>query len=115
MATEKQIENDILTYLNGSKLGFFWKNNSIGVYDPVKKVFRKPKNKFLINGVSDILGVLNNGQICCIEVKTPKTKKNTSDNQKHFLSAIKLHGGCCGVAWDIESAVEIITNSMSMQ
>lgn len=109
---EKDIENQILDYLTKSDLGFFWKCNIIGVFDPVRKVYRKPKNKYLINGVSDILGVRSDGIFCAIEVKTPKTKKNVSEAQKRFLDNVLDNGGRAGVAWDVESALVIVTGDL---
>lgn len=95
MQPEKLIENAILERLSYVKDGFFWKSNTIGVYDPVKKVFRKSRSKYLINGVSDILGVYQ-GRFVAIEVKTAKGR--VSENQKRFIDNINKHGGLAFVA-----------------
>ena len=79
----------------------FWKNNSGGVYDARKATFRKAKSKFLINGVSDILGIMN-GRFIAIEVKRPSTRKNVSRDQQSFLDKINQLGGLAFVATSIE-------------
>lgn len=65
---EDVIEHDILVYLYGLRIGFFWKNLSTGYFDG--KAFRKQASPFAINGVPDILGVVN-GMLIGFEVKAP--------------------------------------------
>jgi hypothetical protein len=96
--TEKQIENAILDYL-ALLPGCYWKNNTVGVYDPIKRVHRKP-GKHHRNGVSDILGVDGSGRFIAIEVKTPKGR--VSDNQKLFIEDINRCGGKAFVARSVD-------------
>ena len=96
--SEKEIENAILDYL-AYVPGVYWKNNTVGVYDPIKKVHRKP-GKHHRNGVSDILGVDATGRFVAIEVKTSKGR--LSDNQKKFIEDINNNGGLAFVARSIE-------------
>lgn len=96
--TEKEIENAILDYL-AFLPGCYWKNNTVGVYDPIKKVHRKP-GKHHRNGVSDILGVDGSGRFIAIEVKTVKGR--VSENQKLFLEDINKHGGLGFVARSVD-------------
>ena len=96
--TEKEIENSILAYLQTQK-GFFWKNNTVGVYDPVKKTFRR-QSKYCINGVADILGVTPGGRFVAIECKSKKGK--ASKAQEHFLSMVSNFGGLGFIARSIE-------------
>ena len=98
--TEKEIEKSILQYLEFLPNCYAWKNNSVGVFDPTKKVFRKSKNKFAINGVSDILGVYK-GRFLAIEVKTPQNKKRTQE-QNDFIEQIKKNDGIAFYATSIE-------------
>ena len=64
---EKPIENQILNLLK--LLGVYcWKNQSVGIYDKAKGVYRKSNNKHHINGVADIIGVIS-GRFLAIEVK----------------------------------------------
>lgn len=111
MIKEIDIQNSILAYLNAIGI-FCWRNNSVGVYDPTKKLFRKPMGKYQINGVSDILGIIkrpinqtnSNGLYAsiflAIEVKSEKGR--VSDSQKEFLNNIESRGGVAFVARSIE-------------
>jgi len=108
MATpEKAIETSILRYLNTLPGGFFWKNNQTGVWDPKRKVFRKSKNIYAINGVADILGCYH-GKFIAIEVKSEKGR--LSDSQKRFIENIEKVGGIAFVARGAKEAAEKIKN-----
>ena len=100
-ASEKQIETAILRYLELLPECFAWKNNSVGIYDPIRKVYRRTRNRFAINGVADIIGIYK-GRFLAIEVKTPKTKNRVSEDQRRFLDNISGHGGIAFVATGIE-------------
>lgn len=89
--SEKDVENVILEYLYFRGI-FAWKNQSTGVFDTQKKCFRKSNNKFHINGTADILGILLDGRMLCIEVKSPSNKKRPED-QKRFLDKVNELGG----------------------
>jgi penicillin-binding protein-related factor A (putative recombinase) len=97
---EKEIETSILQYLSILPECFAFKNQSIAVFDPTKKTFRKAKSKFLINGTSDILGVFR-GKFLAIEVKRPSNKVRSAD-QDNFIENIKIHGGVAFYATSIE-------------
>lgn len=97
---EKEIETSILQYLEILPECFAFKNQSVAVFDPSKKIFRKAKSKFLINGTSDILGVYKS-RFLAIEVKRPSNKKRNTD-QDHFIENIKIHGGIAFYATSIE-------------
>lgn len=101
---EKAIENAILKYLN-MKGCFAFKVNTMGVYDPVRKIYRKNNNPFLHLGTADILGVYK-AQFFAIEVKTPETKNRVTDNQSLFLERVVQHGGIGAVLYDLNGAVE---------
>lgn len=104
--SEKDIENNILHFLN-SFLGIFcWKNQSTGIYDPVKKIYRKSNNKHHIKGTSDILGVVS-GRFLAIEVKS---KTGTlSPEQKEFILRVNEEGGIAFVARSIQDVVTNLT------
>ena len=95
---EKVIENDILRFLNGIGV-FCWKNQSVGVYDPARKVFRRKYNRYHINGTSDILGIYQ-GKPLAIEVKSDRGV--VSDEQKKFIFLFKEHGGIAFVARSVD-------------
>ena len=114
--SEKIIENQILTYLNNKKI-FAWKNNSTGVFDPRKGIFRKSRNPHHINGVSDILGVID-GHFLAIEIKKPYLSKKTgqfkyrtqeeleklaTDDQVKFVNRVKSLGGIAFFADSIDT------------
>ena len=97
--SEKEIENSILDYLKTQK-GYFWKNQSVGVWDNVKKTYRKPNNRHHVRGTSDILGCLPCGRFCAIEVKSKRGR--TTEAQDKFLQVVSDLGGKAFVARSIE-------------
>lgn len=101
--TEKQIEIQILQMLRLCNV-FCWKMDRQGTFDPKLKSFRTNRNPFKIKGVSDILGILPNGQFLAIEVKSEKGK--LSKEQQAFLDNVKLNGGVGVVAKNISQVVE---------
>ena len=94
---EKVIENAILDYLLMVD-GLFFKIQNVGIYDPIRKTFRKPSRHHKA-GVSDILGVLR-GRFIAIEVKTPTGR--LSKSQAKFLDEVKANGGLALVARSVE-------------
>lgn len=103
MSMEKKIENEILDYLNRQPDVLAWKNNSTGIYDPKAKTFRK-KSRFDINGVPDVL-VLSKFGFFAIEVKTPETIGDASDEQKAFLRKAHRLGIPVSVCCSLSEAV----------
>ncbi len=101
---EKEIENLILDYLS-YRPGYYWKNQSVGIYDPTKRKFRKSNNRHHVLGVADILGVKSDGQFVAIEVKTKKGR--LSENQKAYLQKVADNGGLSFVARSIEDVKEM--------
>lgn len=99
MTPEKRIEMQVCSWLK-YKGYFFWKNESHGVWDPIRKAFRSNKNPYRIKGVSDILGVMAGGKILAIEVKS-KTGR-VSPEQTVFLKLVNACGGKGFVARSIE-------------
>ena len=100
---EKEIENQILDFLDHVPECFAWKNQNTGVYDPTRKAFRKSHSKHQFKGVSDILGVYK-GKFLAIEVKQPK--KKLTDHQQNFLDNIKLQGGIGFMATSVIDVIE---------
>jgi len=88
--------------LNGFKA---WRNNSNGVWDPVKKVFRK--NKAILKGVSDVCGFCKTtGRALFIEVKAGRDK--LSPEQTVFLEEAEKAGCITGVIRDSREIETII-------
>jgi len=109
---EKDIENLILKYLNILPSTFAWKNNTTGVYDEKRGCYRSTKNKWAINGVSDILGI-HNGRLLAIEVKTPVGI--VTDEQQEFIDRVIKEGGIAGVARSIADVREILHEADTRQ
>ena len=55
-------------------------------------------------GIADILGIMPDGRMLAIEVKSPKGQ--LSDAQTLFLSEIKLRGGVVVCARSVEDVIE---------
>lgn len=101
---EKDIQNAILEYLE--RVGIYaWKNDSVGIFDPKTRRFRKNNSRFKRRGVADILGCCNDGsgRILCIEVKRPGSSRVTKE-QKEFIAHIQ---GAQGVAFVAHSVEEV--------
>ena len=81
--TEQQIQRKIIQFLEKEKNAY------------VVKVMSATKS-----GVPDILCCIS-GIFIGIEVKTPKTSKNTSALQDYNLDLIKKKGGLSLVAWNV--------------
>jgi hypothetical protein len=100
---EKEIEKNILYFLD--EIGIFaWKNQSVGIFDPKKKIFRKNHSKFAIKGVSDIIGLLANGRALFIEVKAKKGI--LSDDQRIFLVKAQDNGAVAFVSRSVEQTFD---------
>lgn len=107
--TEKEIENQILEYLSYLPEVYAWKNQSVGVFDPVKNNFRKP-SKYQLNGVSDIIGIVtqgpNQGRMIALEVKS--NRGVVSDSQKEFLNNMEKFGAIWGVVRSLDDTIELL-------
>lgn len=100
--SEQEIKNQILEVLL-LKGYFVFPIDSVGIYDSVKKCYRKKRSKFHIRGVSDILGADNKGRIIAIEVKS-KTGRPTLEQLK-FLFEVNQRGGFALVARSVEQVL----------
>lgn len=105
MKLEKEIENEILCFLN--EIGIFaWKNQSVGIYDERKKCYRRSNNRFHLRGVPDIISIMPNGRFLGIEVKSP-TGRPTEDQLK-FISKSNECGALCFIARSVEQTYDEI-------
>lgn len=96
---EQKIKNEILWWLKSQPKCFVWPNDSVGIYDPIKRIFRKKNSPFHIKGVADILGIWN-GMPIAIEVKSKKGV--ASPEQINFLKVFALYGGISLIARSVE-------------
>lgn len=106
-ATEKQIENSILEYLEVKGI-FCWKHNNTGIYDTRKQTFRRSYSRYQFPGIADIIGIMPCGKLLALEVKKPSRVKNTTLAQKKFLANIEMRNGVCGVVTSIEDVDGIL-------
>ncbi len=101
MTPEGRVENEIFGLLR--ELGVFaFKHDSVGIFDPIKKVYRKSRNINRVAGVADIIGIILNRPFA-IEVKS-KTGKLTRE-QRIFLVKFQEHGGIAFVARSAKDVV----------
>jgi hypothetical protein len=103
-STEKEsdIQLAICQYLALKKY-FFWRTNTVGMYDPTKKIFRAMP-KYGMSGVPDII-LIKDGFFVGLEVKKEKTKQ--SDNQKEFERRCKENGAEYHIVRKLEDLKEI--------
>ena len=109
---EKDIERGILHYLSSIPTVFVWKVNTVGVFDSKRGIYRMPNSPFIIRGVSDIIGVVTDGEhrgkIITIECKRPSTKKRLTKEQSNFLLKIKESGGFSAVCCSVEEVQDFL-------
>lgn len=106
--SEREIEQDILVWLNFQQGCKAWKNKSTGTYDPVKGIFRRSYSKFSEKGSSDILGIYR-GKMICIEVKSAKGKLRPE--QLEFLTTMQKLGAIAFVARSLEDVTTVFAAS----
>jgi hypothetical protein len=106
MSKSNDLTAAIITHMNYS--GFFvWRNNTVGIYDPVKKVFRKKRSQ--LNGISDIIGFRKkDGKFVGIEIKIGYDKM--SDEQIYFQEQVLLGNGLFFIAKDFDSYLNWVKN-----
>ncbi len=97
--SEADIQTFILDFLTTSRIGYFWRNNTVGVYDPTRCIYRK--NKKQEKGIPDILGVMC-GRFIAIECKSSTVKK-LSDDQEKFKEQFERSDGIFYMANDIDA------------
>ena len=98
---EKEIQTAILEWLE-LRGALAWQNDSLGVWDPVKKCYRKRRSRFCFKGIADILGIWR-GWPLAIEVK--RHNGIVSDDQRWFLEQFTRAGGIGFVARSLEEAI----------
>lgn len=101
--SEKDIQSAILKYLRMRGI-FCWRQNNVGVYDQNKKRYIRPNSRFHLRGVSDILGVLPDGRLLAIEVKSRKGV--VSIDQRTFLDSITQSKGVAFVARSLDDVIQ---------
>jgi hypothetical protein len=100
VASENTTQNTICEYLTLRRY-FFWRQNSVGAYDPVKQTFRSLP-KYAMRGVPDII-IIHKGQFIGIEVKS-KTGKQ-SQAQADFQAHCERNGGRYMIAKCVDDVI----------
>jgi penicillin-binding protein-related factor A (putative recombinase) len=107
--TEKQIEKLILQWLNAQADIFAFKINTVGIFDTVRKVYRKNLNPHVHVGTSDIVGCCR-GFFFAFEVKTPSAfKRKIPDAQARFIDRVRLYDGMAHVVCSLEQVEDHIS------
>lgn len=98
MTPEQLVKNTIMSWLNAQPQCFVFPVHTVGIYDPIKKIYRRP-HKHHVNGVSDIIGIYR-GVPLAIEVKSAKGR--VSEEQNKFLTRWHDEGGIAIIARSID-------------
>lgn len=96
---EKDIELEILTWLNLQPGCFAWKNKSMGTFNAKRGVYLRPTHRFSEKGTSDILGIWK-GVMLCIEVKSATGR--LMPHQSEFLERMDSLGAIAFMARSLE-------------
>lgn len=107
--TEKDEQNRVMEYLAYHADAMIWMQNTTGVYDPIKKIFRKAQSKYFKVGMPDIGGLWKRRGIV-IEMKRPKTLMqrpgSPTQDQVNFLNEYADKGGISILAWTLQDVIE---------
>lgn len=104
MTPEGKVKASIKDYLNKLKADgvlYWWSFQAVGAYNKNGDFYRSS-----IPGVSDIVGVINNGPFFAIEVKAGKN--TTSAAQELFLFNIERLGHIAIVARSVEDVKKVL-------
>lgn len=98
--SEQSLVNEII-YLLKLKGHFVWRQNTGSMYSKDNRFIR-----FGFKGVSDILGISNDGKFIAIECKIKPNKP--TQFQLDFLDEIRQRDGIAIVAYSIDDIQELI-------
>lgn len=84
---------------------YVWRQNNAGIYDPVKKIFRRNS---ATKGIPDIIGFhRKTSQFIACEIKAGTDR--LSEEQKNFLNHVRIAGGIAIVIRNSDDLVKIIS------
>jgi hypothetical protein len=110
MTPEGRIRNLIMSWLRTQKaLAFI--HDSVGIYDPKIKQFRRNLSPYRLKGVSDILGIWK-GKFLAIEVKSPG--KKPTPEQKEFLGLVSDFGGIGILAYSLDDVIHTLVHGKTL-
>lgn len=98
---EKDIESEILLYLESLRIPhfWFWKQPMTGYFDPRRSVYRKQASRFARNGVPDIC-CIHRGRFLGLEVKSKIGR--VSEDQKAWHAGAQEAEGLVAVVRSVE-------------
>ena len=99
--TEADVMAQCMMWLRCKKIPA-WRINTMGVWDRVKQAYRKAPCR----GISDIIGVLPDGKILCIECKSSRGK--LSAQQIDFLNSVAKNKGLAMVVYSVSDLQQIL-------
>jgi len=102
---EQLIKNQILYWLEYQPKCMSWPNDTVGIFDVSKGIYRKKNSRFHRKGIADILGIWDKKPLA-IEVKSKVGR--ASPEQKKFLADFEYHGGIAILARSLEDVVTIL-------
>lgn len=105
---EKDIENQILQYLEVLNGAHFWKVNTTGVWSEKRGRFLQRSSKYRYKGIPDIIGFYR-GKFVAIEVKTPKRRDQTTEDQKFFIDKAIENNQIAFVATSIDDVIDALS------
>lgn len=106
LTPEKQVEQEVMQWLkaNAFSVDIF---DSKATWSPGAKTFRK--NRSLVEGCADLLGVSREGYFVAIELKAPKKETVCRAEQRAFLER-KIRSNGFGI---VVSSVDALSDSWS--
>jgi Holliday junction resolvase len=100
---ETEVQRDIIQYLHMRGI-YAWRNNTMGVWDTKRKRYRANPNT--LKGVSDILGLFNDGTFLAIECKSATGR--LTPEQIEFMGEIERRKGYAICARSIEDVAQFL-------
>ena len=101
---ESLVKREIFNFLASLDI-FAWNNQSVGIFDPTRKIFLKQNSPYSIKGTSDIFGFYL-GKFFAIEVKAHNGV--VSKEQKAFIEKVKKCGNFATVAYSVNDVKDLL-------
>jgi len=100
-------ESDILAFvldLLAAHRFLYWRENNVGIYDPVKKVYRT--NKHRSKGVADVTVIVRG---IYVGIETKGDSGHMSADQRNFRDDVQKAGGAYYLISTREQAMDMLT------
>lgn len=91
--------------------GFEFAKRNANNKQEMEQILARSIFSYGLNGSSDILGILNTGQLLCIEIKSGNARQSAT--QKNFEAMITRFGGVYIVARSPENALDSVKHFLS--